>query len=85
MTIQFLDGAGGYTAIKEFPDGRSAGIYVLSPDCVRLKASFAPALGVMEWCYDSEVDAIKALQEWTGKGEPKGWGRRILTAGRSPG
>lgn len=79
MTIQFLDGGGGYTALKEFKDGRVAVIFILSPDCVRVRAVLKGG-GHQDWCYESERDAIAALREWDGEGEPTGWARRIPMA-----
>lgn len=80
--IEIHEGGGGYYATREFEDGTVAGIYVLSPDCVRMKTIKATDVGTYEWCYESKEEAVEALRAWDGIGEPTGWQRRVLTAGR---
>jgi len=64
----------GYTDIKTFPDGTQAGL---------MKLIFTHAIvydfdyfGYNDrWCYHTYEDAKKALGEWDGSEEPKGWHR----------
>lgn len=82
--IEVICAENGYKHAKMLNDGRVAVIY---------KFLFTAAILVMtpagiehgyedRWCYHSESDALAALNDWDGEGEPKGWHRHPGTGRR---
>jgi hypothetical protein len=71
----------GYHQLKTFADGSQA---ALTP----MMFTTAIVSGINRygyedrWCYHKVADAIKALAEWDGTGEPKGWHRHPSTGRR---
>ena len=79
----FLDSetAAAYIAMRQLPDGRWCGV---------LRLLFHWTLHVdIDWtgyadryCYRDKAEAIGALKEWDGTGDPVGWHRHVNTGRR---
>lgn len=73
----------GYTEIRLFDLERYAAVL----DLMFTAAIIVGRVGDMtgydnRWCYHSHEDAKKALEEWNGIDEPKGWHRHPATGRR---
>ena len=74
-------GEGLYGYVRHFPDGECAWI-------ARFMYTTAILYGLTRtghrnrWCYHTAADARRALDEWDGVGEPKGWHRHPDTGRR---
>lgn len=74
------DGPDGYTYFRVYPNGRSAAIvrFLFSSAIVDNIQGYGMTLTYQNrWCYKSYVDAIGALNDWDGEGEPEGWHRHL--------
>jgi hypothetical protein len=72
----FLDSetAAAYDVMRQLPDGRWCGV-------VRLLFHWTLHVDI-DWsgyadryCYREKLDAVRALKEWDGTGDPEGWHR----------
>lgn len=72
----------GYRDLKTFADGSQAAIWDGLAFTCAIVYEFSYSGYEDRWCYHSYVDAKRALDEWDGKGEPKGWHRHPATGRR---
>lgn len=71
----------GYENIREFPDGTIAATFQFLFTSAII--SDIHQYGYEErWCYHTKADAIAALDNWNGIGEPTGWHRHPATGRR---
>jgi hypothetical protein len=74
-------GGGFYTDLKTFPDGKRALVARFAFTCAILYD--LDAWGYADrWCYHTHADAVRALAEWDGTGEPTEWHRHPATGRR---
>lgn len=66
--------AEGYAALRQLPDGRWLGVYRLLFHWT-LHVDIDPTGYRDRYCYTYKHDAILAMQEWDGTGEPQHWHR----------
>ena len=71
----------GYTDLKEFEDGSIAGIFKFIFTYAIIYDMDYYGYGD-RWCYKTYNGALKALEQWNGEGEPKGWHRHPSTGRR---
>jgi hypothetical protein len=67
-------GEGLYTDVKHFPNGECAWVARMA-FTVAILYGFDTWGHRDRWCYDTHAAARRALTEWDGIGEPKGWHR----------
>jgi len=75
----------GYTHPRPLPPNEwlAIGNYIYT--CAIIKGDMHDRAGFKDrWCYHSYDAAKKALDEWDGVGEPKGWHRNPRTGRRRP-
>lgn len=74
-----------YLHRKEMPDGREA---LVVPRMFNALISVGPPGADWydtHWCYETPGQALMALEEWDGTGEPEGWFRHAGSGRRRPG
>lgn len=81
--FEYLTRTCGYKDPKLLPTGKWAAIYPL----IFTHAIITGKMGDMSsyddrWCYHNYAAAKKALDEWDGTGEPKGWHRHPFSGRR---
>lgn len=74
-------GEGTYSYVKHFADGECAWLARMVFTCAILYG-LEVAGHRNRWCYHTAADARRALDEWDGTGEPKGWHRHPATGRR---
>ncbi len=77
-------GDGRYSHIKHLPDGSRAWVarFIYTSAILVATEQDAPYGYTDRWCYETHADARRALEEWDGTGEPKGWHRHPDTGRR---
>lgn len=71
----------GYLEYREFDNGRNAALCGLLYTWAILADLDEIGYGD-RWCYETRADALRALNEWGGEGEPSGWHRHPATGRR---
>ena len=84
---EILEKEDGYVIVRDYPNGIRAGIVKLLMGTGRICIG-----SITSWdsgydeafCYDTVGEAIIALLNWNGEGEPDGWFRNPSTGRRRP-
>ncbi len=82
-----LSPSGGCTVdAKNIADGLYAAIKPLMFHWTLIVGEIGDTVGYADrWCYAAQGLAVKALQEWSGEGEPAGWHRHPNSGRRRAG
>ncbi|WP_139339112.1 hypothetical protein [Marinobacter lutaoensis] len=67
--------------VTHYENGRTAGVKPFLFTWAII-ADFTPSGYKERWCYHSLTDALAALNDWDGNGEPDGWHRHVNTGRR---
>jgi hypothetical protein len=81
--LDWLRAHGGYRSVQLLPNGRWAGVLQFMFSHAIVCGRVGDDVGYDgRWCYDSEAEALAALEAWDGTGEPDGWRRHPDTGRR---
>lgn len=73
-----------YTAMRVLPDGRICGVHQLMFHWT-LQIDIHACGYEDRYCYQTEEQATRAMQEWNGTGDPgQGWHRHPISGRRRP-
>ena len=73
----------GYSHPRLLDEGRYACLMPLLYTSAIIVGRLGDRIGYSDrWCYSSHEEALKALEAWSGTGEPQGWHRHPNTGRR---